>query len=726
MESQIEDLPDLTNESPTMRNLRYYHHILDNAREPEDPEDRYQDYVWKVDKIISRKRRGRQIFLHVQWKMGNRSWISLASLRLHDPYVCVTYAAEKHLMNDQDWSWTKDFISDTKEYTRLINAVKTTKSMGPKYKFGVEIPRSVRHALELDRKNGNNLWREALLKELAQLDEFEVFRPLKSGESLEGYERLPYHVVWDCKFDFRRKARIVLQGDKQTAPTDDSYSGVVSLTTVRLMFLLATMNKLHLWAADVGNAFLNGITRDKLYIIAGPEFGPEREGKPLILYKSMYGARASCARFHENLASKLIAMGFKSSKCDPDLWVKDMGSHYEYIATYIDDLLIASKDPRPIIKELERTYTLKGVGDPVYYLGGDIINTSELKEWNMEPIDWILSSQTYATNMLAKFEALMGEGRPQYCFKEYKTPMDKEYHPELDDSPLLNAEMHTRYRSMIGSLNWLITIGRFDVQFAVTALARYSHAPRSGHLNALLRVMGYVKKFKKAKILVDPTLPNHEDYPYDDLNNWHDLYPDAHFEVPEDALPPKGQPVRVTIWVDADHARDKVTCRSVSGIVMMVNSTVVRTFSKRQTTVESSTYGSELVASRIATDLAVEISYTLQMLGVPVDGSILLLGDNKSVVLNTTIPSSALKKKHNAIAYHRVREAIAARIVRFCHVDTEVNLADVLTKPLANDDFHRLIRPILFRNPGEPRLPEKVKLSPVEVVKVSAKVSPAS
>ena len=76
-----------------------------------------------------------------------------------------------------------------------------------------------------------------------------------------------------------------------------------------------------------------------------------------------------------------------------------------------------------------------------------------------------------------------------------------------------------------------------------------------------------------------PTLPNHENYPYDDLNNWHDLYPDAHFEVPEDALLPKDKPVRVTIWVDADHARE--TCRSVSGIVIMVNSTVVRTFSKR-------------------------------------------------------------------------------------------------------------------------------------------------
>ena len=146
-------------------------------------------------------------------------------------------------------------------------------------------------------------------------------------------------------------------------------------------------------------------------------------------------------------------------------------------------------------------------------LGGDIVNTKDLKEWCMEPIDWILSSQTYAGNMIEKFESLMADGRSQYCFKEYKTPMDKEYHPELDESPLLNAELHSRYRSMVGSLNWLITIGRFDVQFAVTALAHYSHAPRAGHLTALLQVMGYIKKFKKAKILVDPTMPNHENYP---------------------------------------------------------------------------------------------------------------------------------------------------------------------------------------------------------------------
>ena len=90
----------------------------------------------------------------------------------------------------------------------------------------------------------------------------------------------------------------------------------------------------------------------------------------------------------------------------------------------------------------------------------------------------------------------------------------------------------------------------------------------------------------------------------------------------------------------------------------MANSTVIRTYCKRQATVESSTYGSELVAARIATDLALEMRYVFKMLGVKVDGSTLMLGDNRSVILNTTVPSSVLKKKHCAIAYHRTREAI--------------------------------------------------------------------
>jgi hypothetical protein len=109
---------------------------------------------------------------------------------------------------------------------------------------------------------------------------------------------------------------------------------------------------------------------------------------------------------------------------------------------------------------------------------------------------------------------------------------------------------------------------------------------------------------------------------------------------------PKGRPARITVYVNADHAHNQLTRQSVSGVIMFVNNMPIRWICKRQKTVETSTYGSELVAGRMAMDLIVAIRYELRMLGVPLDGPALLLGDNMSVDLNTTVSSSVLKKKH--------------------------------------------------------------------------------
>ena len=87
------------------------------------------------------------------------------------------------------------------------------------------------------------------------------------------------------------------------------------------------------------------------------------------------------------------------------------------------------------------------------------------------------------------------------------------------------------------------------------------------------------------------------------------------------------------------------------------------------------------------------------MLGVPIEDSSLLLGDNMSVVLNTTIPASPLKKKHLSCAYHCIREAIAAGIIDFAHVNSKENLADIFTKPLPIQTFLYLVMKYLFRNP---------------------------
>ena len=87
------------------------------------------------------------------------------------------------------------------------------------------------------------------------------------------------------------------------------------------------------------------------------------------------------------------------------------------------------------------------------------------------------------------------------------------------------------------------------------------------------------------------------------------------------------------------------------------------------------------------------------MLGIMIEESSFMVGDNMSVVLNTTLPSSVLKKKHQACNYHRIREAIAGRIIDFGHIDTQDNVADICTKPLPGPQFTKLVGEYLFRKP---------------------------
>ena len=111
---------------------------------------------------------------------------------------------------------------------------------------------------------------------------------------------------------------------------------------------------------------------------------------------------------------------------------------------------------------------------------------------------------------------------------------------------------------------------------------------------------------------------------------------------------------------------------------------------------ESSTFGSEFVAMRIAVEMIEALRYKLRMMGVPLEGAANVFCDNKSVVTNATIPTSTLQKKHNSIAYHRVREAVAAGTLRIAKVHSKENLADLLTKPLGASDLKALIQKILW------------------------------
>lgn len=105
---------------------------------------------------------------------------------------------------------------------------------------------------------------------------------------------------------------------------------------------------------------------------------------------------------------------------------------------------------------------------------------------------------------------------------------------------------------------------------------------------------------------------------------------------------------------------------------------------------ETSTFGSELVACRICKELIVGLHYKLRMFGIPIDGPANVFCDNRGVVKNLSIPESTLMKKHNAINYHAVREAAAARILRVGKEDTATNLSDMLTKVMTSERRYEL------------------------------------
>jgi hypothetical protein len=131
--------------------------------------------------------------------------------------------------------------------------------------------------------------------------------------------------------------------------------------------------------------------------------------------------------------------------------------------------------------------------------------------------------------------------------------------------------------------------------------------------------------------------------------DWTEFYPDAEEVIPQDAPEPRGVSVVTSCFVDSNHAGCQLTRQSHTGVLIFVNNAPILWHSKRQNTVESSTFGSDFVALRMAVDMIEGLRYKLRMMGIPLDGSTSVFCDNEGVVKNTTAPESPLKKKHVAI-----------------------------------------------------------------------------
>ena len=250
-------------------------------------------------------------------------------------------------------------------------------------------------------------------------------------------------MIFDIKLseNFRQKARFVAGGHTTDTPSTLTYSSVVAQDSVCIALIIAALNDLDLQACDIQNAYLTTKCQEKIWCVAGKEFG-EEEGSILIVEQALYGLKASGAAFRAIPSETITDAGFRACKGDPDVYIwpatkADGFEYYEMILCYVDDIMCVSHRAKETLREVvEAQFKLKGdsVEPPEMYLGAQLSRQTVTGQEC-----WTLTSNKYVTR----------------C----DTPIANKYRPELDESPELDPSDATLYQEPVGELRWVVELG---------------------------------------------------------------------------------------------------------------------------------------------------------------------------------------------------------------------------------------------------------------------------
>jgi hypothetical protein len=163
----------------------------------------------------------------------------------------------------------------------------------------------------------------------------------------------------------------------------------------------------------------------------------------------------------------------------------------------------------------------------------------------------------------------------------FSTPMVSGYRPELDYSPFLDDAATNYYMELIGILRWIVELGRMDIMIDVTLLSSYTMQPRMGHLDQAFHIFGYLKRNRRATLIFDDSYVDWDESTFT-THDCTDFYRGAVESVPPNAPPPLGKPVQINCFIDADHAGNRVTRRSHTGILIFLNRSPISWYSKAQ------------------------------------------------------------------------------------------------------------------------------------------------
>jgi hypothetical protein len=446
-----------------------YAQIDDEGRQyqllDEIADNRSDGTALRIEKGFTVSRNGNRVpkqttrgwYLLVNWKDGSSDWVKLKDNKGLYPVQIAEYAIANRIAVEPAFKW---WVHNVLRKQNCIVAKMKSRYLRTTHKFGIKVPNTVQEALAIDEETGTDFWRRAIEKEMRKVRV--AWKP-KDGvtpqqvcagnvQDMIGFQEIKCHVIFNVKMDFTRKACFVAGGHLTEAPGSITYSSVVSRDSIRLAFLIAGLNDLDVLAGDVTNAYLNAPCREKIWFEGKIETGKDH-GKVLIITRALYGLKLSGAAWRADLAATLRDLHFSSTLANPDVWIWSVGTHYDMILVYVDNILLFSKDPRTIMNRLGELYELKpeSVKEPDVYLAANI-ERIQLRDGRTV---WGMLSKTYMKNSIKVVEALLREDDPDAKLKSTaRNPFPSGYKPELDVTSELNDHLTSRYLQLMGILCW--------------------------------------------------------------------------------------------------------------------------------------------------------------------------------------------------------------------------------------------------------------------------------
>ncbi|KAD6795877.1 hypothetical protein E3N88_06773 [Mikania micrantha] len=477
-------------------------------------------------------------------------------------------------------------------------------------------------------------WVEAMKQEIQALEKNNTW----TIETLpEGKRAIDSKWVYKIKYkpngDVERyKARLVARGFTQIEGEDfhDTFAPVAKLVTVRTLLAVATKRNWFIHQLDVNNAFLHGDLDEEVYMKIPHGFLKENDNRVCRLRKSLYGLKQASHNWYQKFTNALLGLSFTTSKADHSLFLYRHKDVFIAVLIYVDDVIMAGNNlnkMQEVKDRLRDQFSIKDLGPLKYFLGIEVARTSR---------GLVLSQRKYTLDILE--DSGMEGCRPSSFPIEQNLKLGIE-----EQDPPVDAG---RYRRLIGRLLYLQAT-RPDIAYSVNTLSQFVFDPRQSHMEAVTRVLRYLKSSPGQGILLS-----------------------------------KEEGENLVVYSDSDWLGCPLTRRSRTGYLALLGGAPISWKTKKQSVVSRSSAEAEYRAMATSVSEIIWLRWLLHELGVPQTSPTTLFCDNQAARNIANNPVFHERTKHVEMDCYFVRERIDSNEVCTMPIESKLQLADLLTKGL--------------------------------------------